>query len=135
VHVAFKDGQWNTPHSKIIEDAIITALQSANEPACGLFRVRLILNTTSPTPELNGAHVDLPGPHKTALLYLNDADGDTVLYNEQWCGDDQLPEKYTVMQTVAPIANRLLCFNGLHFHTGTLPTKINRRVVLNINYE
>jgi len=76
------------------------------------------------------------------LLYLNDADGSTVIYNETYeptFGNmDQHYEKIknnlTIMETVEPKANRMVIFDSRHYHTGTLPTSTARRVVLNINY-
>jgi hypothetical protein len=42
---------------------------------------------------------------------------------------------YTPEHRVAPVANRLVLFDGLQFHSGTTPVKTPRRVVVNINYE
>ena len=66
-------------------------------------------------------------------IYINDADGPTLIYKERWRPDH--PEIYTVDQAVEPVANRMVLFDGLRFHTGTTPTRTNRRVVININYE
>jgi hypothetical protein len=133
VHLVFDDGKWYSQFAQFITTEILSALALANEPVKGLFRVRVILNTISDQPYLNGAHVDFTWPHKTALLYINDADGDTLIYNERW--ESGVPENLTVARQVAPLANRMVLFDGLQLHTGTTPTKTARRVVLNVNYE
>ncbi len=133
VHLVFDDGKWYSEAAQFISNEIVAALALANEAPKGVFRIRVIMNTITDQPYLNGAHVDFTWPHKTALLYINDADGDTVIYNERW--ESGVPETLTVAQDIQPVANRLVLFDGLRLHTGTTPTKTARRVVLNINYE
>jgi hypothetical protein len=41
----------------------------------------------------------------------------------------------SVMEAVDPVANRMVLFNGLHYHSGTTPKDSARRVVMNINYK
>ena len=133
VHMVYDHGKWYSNHAEFILKQIISAMAAIGEPMQNVYRIRIVLNTISDQPYLNGAHVDFGWPHKTALLYVNDADGDTVIYEERWA--EVRPETFTVAQTVAPLANRMVLFDGLHFHTGTTPTKTARRIVLNVNYD
>jgi len=144
---------WGNPiliRGKILydpNDTLLTAakkvLLNAGEELEELLRVRLILNTTSDKAYINGSHVDISYEHRTALLYFNDSDGDTIVYNEKFDPDygpdthafyKEKISGHTILTQSSPKANRLFCFDGLHFHTGTTPTTVSRRVAMNINY-
>jgi hypothetical protein len=105
--------------------------------------MRAILNTTADSPYLSGGHTDYERPHQTALIYIDDSDGDTVVYKDRYNpiikvhSDDhwnRIKLSATEEMRVSPKKNRVLLFNGLHYHTGTMPIKSPRRIVININY-
>jgi hypothetical protein len=82
-------------------------------------------------------HVDFYAmPHNTAIYYMNDADGDTILYKEKTNGLPDYPklENVTEHARIQPKANRLLLFNGEHYHTGESAVETSRRVLININF-
>jgi len=133
VHMVYDHGHWYSQDAEFIVKQVVAMMGAVAEPISSIFRVRIVLNTITDRPYLNGAHVDFVWPHKTALLYINDADGDTVIY-EELCADER-PQTFTVAQQIAPVANRLVLFDGQCFHTGTTPTRTARRVVLNVNYD
>jgi hypothetical protein len=133
VHMVYDHGNWYSQDGQFILSQILATMAAVGEPIANIFRIRIVLNTITDQPYLNGAHVDFVWPHKTALLYLDDADGDTVIYQERWEGER--PQAFTVSDQVAPAANRLVLFDGQRFHTGTTPTRTARRVVLNVNYD
>ena len=58
-----------------------------------------------------------------------DADGDTILYNEEQSSDE-----YTVKTTVTPKKNRLFVFDGNLYHTGHSPMTYQNRVLINSNF-
>ena len=71
-----------------------------------------------------GMHVDMSeflhiSAHKTAILYLNDNDGYTLL------------EDGTKIEAKA---NRIVIFDGTTQHCGTTCTDENKRITLNLNY-
>ena len=128
----------------IIVPTVKKALINAGEDLNEIVRLRIVLNTAADKNYLNGAHVDFDHRHRTALLYLNDSDGNTILYNEKFDPTDDYNDsklymekkipKLTVQSEVEPKRNRLFIFNGLTYHSGTTPTTVARRVLLNINY-
>ena len=132
------------PHG-IIEASVRYALGYAGENIKSILRIRCILNTPADKNYDFGTHIDLNQPHRTALIYLNDSDGDTVIYNERFSpsltafggniiiDDDTLPN-LTIRQTVTPKANRMIIFDGHLYHSGSTPTTVSRRVAININY-
>jgi hypothetical protein len=133
------------PHN-IIEPTVRLALGYAGEKVKSILRIRCILNTAADKNYEFGTHIDLQQPHRTALIYLNDSDGDTIIYNERLnptlstlggnleIDDDTLPEKLSVRQTVTPKGNRMTIFDGHLYHSGETPTTVSRRVAININY-
>jgi hypothetical protein len=87
----------------------------------------------------NIPHVDYCYPHETLILYLNDSDGDTRIFNE-WStytgkGTAIGPESFTTQTRVTPKANRLIWFNGLQYHTASNPIEETKRAIININLE
>jgi hypothetical protein len=99
-----------------------------------IFRVRGVLVPKDPSfgNFINIPHVDILDPHLTAIYYANDCDGDTVIFEEQWNGKYEYGQK-TIKEKISPKKGRLVLFNGLHYHTGSVPTT-NNRLLININF-
>jgi len=108
----------------------LAPLWQASDAATGLtmYRARAGMSTNLGTPGVAHAHVDYKNPHTVVLYYLNDSDGDTVIYD----GDPD--SGLTVVERVPPKANRAVVFDGLRFHSSSYPTNCARRTVININY-
>ena len=81
----------------------------------------------------NIPHVDLATPHKTLIYYVNDSDGDTLIFKERYYGKADYSAK-TIEKTITPKANRAVIFDGLKYHTGSVPTK-NNRIIINMNFD
>ena len=93
------------------------------------YRARFDMTLISPENSIHDPHQDFTYPHYACILYVNDSDGDTVIYNEtQFC------EQFTEKQRISPKKNRLVLFNGLYFHTGHSPSKHQNRILVNSNY-
>jgi hypothetical protein len=147
VHIVAGSGleQKFTPKLySLIESELSKVLTNNNEPCVKIDRVRIVCNTTADKSYITQPHVDFDNTHQTALLYINDTDGDTIIYHEKFkpglgIGSVQLcksiKHKLTIKAEIKPKANRLVIFNGLHYHSGTTPTESDRRVVMNINYK
>jgi hypothetical protein len=102
-----------------------------------LYRIRLGCITISKDLVVHDAHVDHLFPHQVGLLYLNDADGDTILYNEQYDftkPDVRTTPLLTEAMRIEPVANRFLTFDGSHFHSSSTPSEVARRVNINYTY-
>jgi hypothetical protein len=70
---------------------------------------------------------------KTLLYYVNDSDGDTVLYNEYFTGEPV--GKVTVQQTVSPKKGRAIIFDSNQIHSGTCPAINDIRMVINCVFD
>ena len=97
-------------------------------------RVRLDMTCYNPGGRIHEAHVDSEVPHYSAVYYVNDSDGDTIIYDQQFQGNPNPPLELTEKRRIDPKANRLLLFNGKYFHTGSSPAKNKNRIIINGNY-
>ena len=143
-HFAVMDGKSLSTLGDTLMLAGFSALDRSGQKVNQIMRIRLGLHSISPQQFTGGAHVDLHYPHKVALLYLNDSDGDTQIYNEKF---DPLSNadtyqyfqqahrgRPTVMATSTPEENKLIWFDGMHYHASQSPITVAKRVVININY-
>lgn len=69
-------------------------------------------------------HVDCYFPHYVLLYYVNDSDGDTILFKNR-----------EIWKRVSPKKNRLLMFNHKMLHASSHPIEAIARVVLNYNIQ
>ena len=58
------------------------------------------------------------------MLYLNDSDGYTVIFDEN----------KDIKKKISPKKNRVVIFDGMSYHAGSHPCKSNTRMLLNINF-
>jgi len=102
-----------------------------------IYRSRLDMTVNVSKKFRHSPHVDLNRPNTTAILYINDSDGDTVIFNEKVDETNYPVDKnreYTVKKEISPVSNRLLVFSGDYIHTGHSPMHHKNRVLLNCNF-
>ena len=98
--------------------------------------LRAKVNLTSPYPpkmnyEHQVPHVDLeydngdPVDHKVLLYYINDSDGPTYFFDEN----------YEVTDTLEPMQGMGVYFDGSKIHAASNPVKSPFRFVLNIDFK
>jgi hypothetical protein len=100
-------------------------------------RVRYDMTIYNPNVHLHKPHIDIEDvPHVACVYYVNDSDGNTVLYKQRSTKYDEklFPKKLDILLEVEPKANRVLIFDGSLIHTGHSPSKNNSRVIVNSNY-
>jgi|TARA_B110000881_G_C18442265_1_gene446581 hypothetical protein len=108
----------------------VGVIRSFMSPAASKYSTRLV----------DKPHVDMPMPHYVCLYYVNDSDGDTVIFKkiadgiqENKLQKDLDPNTLDVLTTVSPKKGRCVIFNGLHYHASTQPTR-NIRTIVNFNF-
>ena len=110
--------------------------------------IRSKINMTLPIPQedlVSGIHIDTLNPNTiVGVLYINDSDGDTIIYDHKRLENAGPDENYSfiknlidsnnlkIKERVSPKKNRLVLFDGDYFHEGKLPTLHKNRVALNI---
>jgi len=144
VHLAIDKGQSVSPIGPAMEVLALTALEKTGQNIDKIIRIRLGLHTISPKKFIGGPHVDQEMEHQTALIYLDDSDGNTVIYNQQYDprSGQGLYEYYqktlrgqlSVDTEITPYANKMIWFNGLQYHSSSNPTNTRIRRTININY-
>ena len=99
-----------------------------------IFRSRLDMTVNRGESIILDPHVDFFFPHVSSILYINNSDGNTIIYNQKYNDHDRYDQKLTVKEEIEPVANRLLIFDGLYIHTGCTTSKYNRRILINSNF-
>ena len=104
--------------------------------ASSIVRSRLDLTLLHKQKYIHPPHIDIQDPKKTqyvsAILYINDTDGDTIIYDHKLYFAESVPTNMRIKKTIAPKPGRLLLFNGSYVHTGHSPNKHQTRILLNI---
>ena len=103
--------------------------------------MRCAINDTLSFPDEGcDIHVDYGEEHLIFMMYLTDCSGDTVFYTKKWhTGDPPLYlnkhknnkdyPKFDVKQRVTPKAGKMICYNGLNWHSHDWKKSNERRVV------
>jgi hypothetical protein len=133
-HIFVKEKEINSEYFKFIMPVVEYLENNIQQPIIkNLHRVKanLILQDNSfPTDFYNVPHVDSHGKHNTIIYYVNDSDGDTIIFNES-IGN----KKLTIKSKFSPISNTAVFFDSKLLHASTPPRKNKTRIVLNIIYE
>lgn len=97
-----------------------------------LLRVKanLLVCSPEPNPKPFTPHVDMPKPHWAMVYYVNDSDGDTVIFDKMYPD----PANAAVLHSVSPKKNRAVMFDGRHYHSGTVPARHDVRIVINFDF-
>ncbi len=143
-HLAYSDNGAVSPLGDLLHMAVLSAFDKVGIQANNIFRIRLGLHGISPKNHVGGAHVDFNLPHKVALIYLNDSDGDTYIFKERYepasnadtymYFQDQHKGVGSVFSRITPEENKMICFDGMHYHSSSCPTTVAKRITININY-
>lgn len=106
-------------------------------------KFNLMVNSKSIKNETNTPHVDWTTKFAklneddtdiknfVLLVYINDSDGPTVIYNEMYPVKDF--KDLSIKEKINPKAGRAIFFEGDRYHSSSFPNKHNKRIVLNIN--
>ena len=90
-----------------------------------IYRTKLNLYLPSNYNLSKYSHVDLVKPHLVLLYYVNNSDGDTILFEE---------DGITEIKRISPKKGKAVLFNGNIKHAGSYPTK-NERIMINFNFK
>lgn len=96
-----------------------------------IVRAKLNLVTSLQSKLYQSPHVDLMFPHSVFLYYVNDSDGDTILFNEKYNGTKQ---ELTIAESVTPEMGKAIFFDGLTYHAPKAPKNSLYRAVMNVSF-
>ena len=79
-------------------------------------------------------HLDRTTPHWSLIYYVEDSDGDTIIYDYKSKNENDIPyfEDVKELKRIKPKQGTIVAFDGLHWHTAEQPTK-NKRCIINFN--
>jgi hypothetical protein len=96
----------------------------------------IIGDATYPQDFYNGAHADYYGDNMlTFLYYVNDSDGDTILFDGELDGKEHNITELKEIHRETPKAGTGIVFNSQQIHTSSTPRFTDRRVVINYVFE
>ena len=125
-HTFHKDSYFrDTQYATFIKPMLLNLKDTVN---CDyIIRSRADMVMWSHEDFIHSPHVDFHFPNVATILYINDTDGDTIIYNQK--------HPLEIKERVSPKANRLVIFNGDVPHTGSSPTKHKNRILINSNFK
>ena len=102
-------------------------------------KVNLTYNNNSNSPQIKPPHRDyIDAPDEilsrmlVAIYYVNDSDGDTIIYNEKEKFEDL--SKYTIKERISPKKGRIVLFSGEWVHSASIPSYNHpKRIIINYN--
>ena len=127
-------GMENTSIAHLIRPLLLQIQDTIG--AKKIIRARADMTMLANKKYVHTPHVDFPFRNISAVYYVNNSDGNTIVYKETTDNPNaNIPEKLTVVEEVEPVANRLLLFDGFTLHTGSSPIKNKNRILINSNYQ
>lgn len=105
-------------------------------PSGSILRSQINLMLRKDVRLVQSPHVDLlpTTPAITALYYINDSDGDTILYEQVAGPDSSLQTDLSLVSEafrVTPKKGRMVFFRADRYHSSSSPTNVNRRMAIN----
>jgi hypothetical protein len=101
--------------------------------------LRMRTNITFPSLDQRGTHphVDLRNrfKHYVFIYYVNDSDGDTVMFTLKADGNVHTQEELIEFKRFAPAGGGVLLFDADYFHTWEHPLRANYRCIMLANIQ
>jgi hypothetical protein len=126
-----------SPMTALLIPLLLTFCDKANIPFSRLIRIRLGLYPKIMVDAAHHPHVDFYYPHYNALYYVNDADGDTLLFKETF---DDVPQaalpaylaaqKFNVAKRITPKRGKMIGFEGRQYHASMHPMEASHRIAI-----
>jgi hypothetical protein len=134
VHTLFWGGEKLSPYADLVIPLLGYMEQQTNIKIQKIFRIRAVFVNKNETfgDFYNVPHIDDQHDHKNMIYYVNDSDGDTILFKDRFDGELNFNKK-TEEHRISPKKNKAVVFDGFRYHSGSVP-KINHRVLINFNF-
>lgn len=136
-HVILEHSQLYSTHFGIVSPILYMFADKAGLEVNEITRIRLNLIVRDKTYQkdwYNSPHVDDSGKY-SFVYYINDNNGDTVLFNEYKSFTDQvLFDKFTVAERVTPKKGTGVFLESNRYHASSCPSDSPIRLVINFNF-
>jgi hypothetical protein len=142
-HIFIDFNKIKSPHLRHIAP-LIACYESNVTKIKSTQRIKANLLMPQKGPTLQRAHADdmelssydstgYIGNRKTLLYYVNNSDGETIIYNEKYEGKPI--GKLTVKQRITPVKGRAVLFDANQIHSACIPTEKKYRLIINCVFE
>ena len=133
---AYNSWTWWSQNSNF-QDTILQPLYKAINNKFEIQRIKINYNARE-IREHEGScyvpHVDIEdGGGLTGIYYIDDSDGDTVIFNEYGNNPIRNNEEISVKQVIKNKRGRLVVFDQNSLHAGCPPIYSDKRLVINFN--
>lgn len=122
----------NAPFNEYAKSLLVKMAMKHKIPVKEVLRTKSTITFPKPDPRPDWPHVDYVTPGYVLLIYVNDSEGDTIMYNETFTG--QKPEKLTERIRVTPKAGKAVVFDNFIYHAVATPVNNKFRQVINMNF-
>lgn len=130
-HIVIKDNIPNSPFADNFIPIFFLLKEKTGIDVKNIIRFRIRMTLADGIASRNNyPHTDHDFPHKVLLIYANNSDGDTVLY------DKKLGESLDNMKEICRFSPKIgdaVLFDGLRYHSGAVPSQ-GKRIVINIDF-
>lgn len=132
------DKRINTEILKLIDVITENVMSKIKEKLLKKYRIKI--NKTFPhnfdlSNEYKLMHVDRDEQHVVIIYYVNDSDGDTMVYEDVdnkhlgKCGTEIEFDNFKLIKEITPKKGRVAVFNGNLWHYAKYPSKGERNVI------
>lgn len=134
-HVFYNDNGVVSDHFNIISDIPQLAVNNTPFIFNKIVYARTFLQMPLTTSHgITNPHVDIIGiPHTVCIYYVDDADGETVIFDKN---DQTNTVDFTgmrILQTINPRKGRVVLFDGSRYHANILPQR-GPRCIINFDF-
>ena len=125
-----------TPYADLVRPILYCVSDRTNLTVENIMRMRAVLTYKDPywnKEDYLTPHVDDISPEHTHtfIYYVNDSDGDTLIYDEFYTTWNNY-DKRTLVQRVTPKKGTGVLINGMRYHSNEVG-RDEHRVVINMN--
>jgi hypothetical protein len=113
-----------SPNSHLFLEVLYRLGQFTNIAIQHIVQGRVFVHLPSPNPGPDEKHVDLLENHWVCLYYINDSEGDTIIFKDN--GEER--------QRITPKKGRIVFFDGTLKHCSSRPAT-KTRAVLNFDFQ
>ncbi len=142
-HFFYEHQKTQSNFFQLFYPIFLSITSKVNIPFNMLIRMRANMTLANPESKLDWhmPHIDSFMPHYNAIYYVNDSDGDTVIFNETNdeydSGQQDITNiknnEFTVKQRITPQRGKLLVFPGKYYHSSSPVRNHKYRCVINMN--
>lgn len=122
------------PGSRALEFANIVVNEFTKKHGIKNFNISRIRFNVTPTVDksfVTRPHVDWSEPHLVLLYYVNNSNGDTIIYDQKYDGSNIT--ETSIFKQISPKRGSAFIIDGSHYHSLVVPQNGDLRKVINFN--